>query len=92
LQGLGVNAATGYPVEVNFFSQAVGTGVIRQCVSAGIFATVWAIVGGGAGKELVPAIAAKIAVCFSDTCTAVNAYGGPEQLVKALKGKKAGLF
>ena len=70
LQGLGVNAATGYPVEVNFFSQAVGTGVVWQCVSAGIFATAWAVVGGGAGKELVPAIAAKIAICFSYTCTA----------------------
>jgi len=64
-----------------FFALAIGTGAFEQGVSAGVSAAARAIIGGGTGQELAPAIFAQVIVGFADALAAVDADCRPEQLV-----------
>jgi hypothetical protein len=72
-------------VKTHFPALAVGTRSCQQGKPAGIAAAAPAVIPPGARQKLVPAVFAQVLVGFADAFATVDANGGPEELVEALK-------
>jgi hypothetical protein len=92
LERFGIKAASGYCVEMKFLSLAVGAAIIEQGVSTYVFAAARAVIGTGAGEQLVPAIFAQAIISLADGRFAVKTNCRPEQLIYALQSKLQALF
>jgi hypothetical protein len=90
LKTLCIDARSGYPVELEFPVLAVATCSVNEREFAGVTSAGGTIIAGGAVEQFVPAFSAKLAVRLADIPAAINAHGGPKQVVYALPRKRRG--
>jgi len=81
LQTLSVDAPPCDSVEMDFSALTIRAVARNQAELSRISPAPGAVVASRAEQELIPTISTEILVSFGDTCEAIHAYGGPEQVI-----------
>jgi hypothetical protein len=92
LQGISVNPASSYSIEMNLLTLTIGTSTVNQSVSARIFTAVPAVITCRAENKLVPAVFAQSDIYFANALLTVDTNRRPKQMIQALQRKGDALF
>ena len=89
MQGVTVNACSGYGVEVYLFILAGWASTVNNGIKADVSAAPTAIIRSGAKSQLLPAILTEPLVVAASGLAAAYADSGPEKVIQSFNEELA---